>query len=103
MCVILLFDILVFPDSPICALHLINKGLTITGNNATIEWEGTGPSATTVVSAFECRLDVDAGGIYMPCKMLMWEGEGVEEDEGSYVGPCRGWGGEGRGWWMGES
>ena len=60
-----------FPDNPQCSVHLINKGLTIMGNNATLEWEGTGPSATTVISAFACRLDRDAGGVFMPCKMLI--------------------------------
>jgi len=60
-----------FPDNPQCSVHLINRGLTIVGNNATLEWEGTGPSATTVVSVFACRLDRNAGGVYMPCKMLI--------------------------------
>ena len=55
-------------------MHLINRGLTILGNNATLEWEGTGPSATTVVSVFACRLDRNAGGVFMPCKMLILEG-----------------------------
>ena len=80
----MIFVFLYFPDNPICSAHLINKGVTVTGNNATIEWEGTGPSATTVVSAFQCRLDRDAGGIYLPCKMsmCMWELREGEAEEG---------------------
>ena len=74
MILFLLFYSFNFPDSPQCSVHFINKGLTIMGNDATIEWEGTGPSATTVVPAFACRLDRNAGGVFMPCKMLILEG-----------------------------
>ena len=38
-------------------MHLINKGVTIEDNNATIEFEGTGPSEGIVVSEFVCQLD----------------------------------------------
>ena len=75
MILFLLFYSFNFPDSPQCSVHFINKGLTIMGNDATIEWEGTGPSATTVVPAFACRLDRNAGGVFMPCKMLILEGK----------------------------
>ena len=54
-----------YPDSRQCSVHLINKGVTIENNNATIEFTGTGPSEENVVSVFVCQLD---GGSFSTCK-----------------------------------
>ena len=54
-----------YPDSRQCSVHLINKGVTIENNNATIEFAGTGPSEENVVSVFVCQLD---GGSFSTCK-----------------------------------
>ena len=56
-------------DNNQCSAHLINKGVTVVGSNATIEWEGTGPSDDNgpTVSTFDCKLDnVDIN----PCECL---------------------------------
>lgn len=52
-------------DSRQCSVHLINKGVTIEDNSATIEFEGTGSSEDLVVSEFVCQLD-DGG--FNECK-----------------------------------
>ena len=46
-------------------MHLINKGVTIEENSATIEFEGTGSSEEIVVSEFVCQLDDES---FMECK-----------------------------------
>ena len=56
-----------FLDNPQCSVHLINNGVTIENNNATIEWEGSGSSEENVVSEFVCRLD-DAE--FVTCKFV---------------------------------
>ena len=40
-----------------CGVHLINEGLTINGQTATVQVQGTGPSAADRVMEFRCRFD----------------------------------------------
>ena len=47
-----------------CASHLINDGVTVTGDTVRVEWQGTGPSATNQITEFNCVLD----GQDEPCK-----------------------------------
>ena len=49
----------------ICDVHLINEGLTINGDTATVQVQGTGPSAASRITEFNCRFD-DGG--QFPCK-----------------------------------
>ena len=44
--------VVVIGGSTLCGTHLINKGITQTGRNVTVEFTGTGPRA-----GFTCRLD----------------------------------------------
>ena len=44
--------VVVTGGSTLCGTHLINKGITQTGRNVTVEFTGTGPRA-----GFTCRLD----------------------------------------------
>jgi len=41
-------------DPSFCTTHLINGGVTVRGNTATVEFAGMGPAET-----FSCRLDTD--------------------------------------------
>ena len=41
----------------ICYLHLINDGVTVTGDTVTVEWQGTGPTAANRITEFDCRLN----------------------------------------------
>ena len=47
-----------------CASHLINDGVTVTGDSVRVEWQGTGPSAANQNTEFTCDLD----GQSEPCK-----------------------------------
>ena len=47
-------------DPSECSVHLINGGVVVTGNNASVEFAGSGS-----FSSFSCRLD---GGDFLPCK-----------------------------------
>ena len=40
-----------------CASHLINDGVTVTGDTVRVEWQGTGPSAANQITEFICVLD----------------------------------------------
>ena len=57
-------------DNNQCSAHEINKGATVMGSNATIEWEGTGPSDDNgpTIDVFNCVLDgeVNLG----PCECI---------------------------------
>ena len=48
-----------------CWAHLINQGVVVSGKSATVEWQGTGPSADNRVQKFQCSLD---GGTKHFCK-----------------------------------
>ena len=41
-------------DPSFCTTHLINGGITVRGNTATVEFAGTGPA-----EMFRCRLDAN--------------------------------------------
>ena len=41
-------------DSSFCTTHLINGGVTVRGDTATVEFAGTGPAET-----FRCKLDTE--------------------------------------------
>ena len=41
-------------DPSFCTTHLINTGVTVRGDTATVEFAGTGPAGT-----FSCRLDAE--------------------------------------------
>ena len=41
-------------DPSFCTTHLINGGVTVRGDTATVEFTGTGPAET-----FRCRLDAE--------------------------------------------
>ena len=41
-------------DPSFCTTHLINRGVTVTGDTATVDFTGTGPAET-----FRCRLDTE--------------------------------------------
>ena len=41
-------------DPSFCTTHLINTGVTVRGDTATVEFTGTGPAET-----FRCRLDAE--------------------------------------------
>jgi hypothetical protein len=44
-------------DQSQCSAHLINDGVTVTGDTVFVEWQGTGPSEANQNSDFICRLD----------------------------------------------
>ena len=48
-----------------CGAHLINQGVVVSGNSATVEWQGTGPDPDNRVQDFQCSLD---GGAPSSCK-----------------------------------
>ena len=41
----------------LCDAHLINEGLSISGQTATIQLQGTGPFPETRITEFTCRID----------------------------------------------
>ena len=49
----------------ICYLHLINDGVTVTGDTVTVEWQGTGPTAANRITEFDCRL---GNGGFLSCE-----------------------------------
>ena len=49
-----------------CDVHLINDGLTIDGQTATIQVQGTGPSAANRITEFQCLFD---SGDVFSCKL----------------------------------
>lgn len=49
----------------LCDVHLINEGLTIDGQTVTVQVQGTGPSADTRITEFNCQFD---SGEFAPCK-----------------------------------
>ena len=51
---------LTVPDSGSCAVHLINRGVTVIGDTVTIEFAGAGP-----ITSFSCALDDQRP---QPCK-----------------------------------
>ena len=51
-----------------CTVHLINNGVTVSGNSATVEFDSTGPS-----NAFLCSLDFAA---LIPCEYVGGGGGG---------------------------
>ena len=59
-------------DSVNCDVHQINGGVeeaTVIGNNATVMFEGTGPSVDNVVTDFEIEIQmppgVNVGGVFL--------------------------------------
>ena len=50
----------------ICAVHLINDGIVITGNTVELMWQVTGPDPDNRADAV-CSLD---GGDFGTCKIL---------------------------------
>ena len=54
MCVL---TVILPPDTNECSVHLVNRGVSVSGTNATVEWQGTGPSRYRRVMKFNCRLD----------------------------------------------
>ena len=50
-----------------CGAHLINQGVSVSGNSATVEWQGTGPDPDNRVQDFQCSLD---GGASSSCKFI---------------------------------
>jgi len=40
-----------------CWVHLINDGITITGDTVAVQWQATGPSADNRATIFRCTLD----------------------------------------------
>ena len=49
----------------ICAVHLINDGIVITGNTVELMWQVTGPDPDNRVDTTLCSLD---GGDFATCK-----------------------------------
>ena len=51
--------VILFTETPgdNCGVHLINEGLTIDGQIATVQVQGTGPSAADRITEFSCRFD----------------------------------------------
>lgn len=47
-------------------MHLINEGLTVEGQIATVQVQGTGPSPAERISEFECQFD---SGSAFECKL----------------------------------
>lgn len=48
----------IITDSPTCDVHLINDGFSVIDENSvSFQYEGTGPDANTVHTAFLCRID----------------------------------------------
>ena len=45
-----------FISQSVCSLHLINDGVTVTGDTVTVEWQETGPTAANWNTEFNCRL-----------------------------------------------
>ena len=55
---LLILLLLLCADQNVCGQHLINQGVTInTNHTATIEFEGTGPNAATVLTDYRCSVD----------------------------------------------
>ena len=50
-----------------CGAHLINQGVVVSGNSATVEWQGTGPDPNNRVQNFQCSLN---GGAPSSCKFV---------------------------------
>ena len=48
-------------DPKHCSTHLINNGVTVVGNNATVEFAGSGPA-----KGYKCKLDRND---FYPCKL----------------------------------
>ena len=48
-------------DPKHCSTHLINNGVTVVGNNATVEFAGSGPA-----KGYKCKLDKND---FYPCKL----------------------------------
>ena len=46
----------------ICTVHLINDGVTVDGDTATVEFAGSGPT-----TSFRCSLD---GQSFSPCELV---------------------------------
>lgn len=44
-------------SSNVCWSHLINDGITVTGDSVLVEWQGTGPSEGPRITQFTCSLD----------------------------------------------
>ena len=55
-------------DSDVCSLHWINGGLRVSGNNMTVEWQGTGPTASNKIAQFSCRVDRMQA---IPCELII--------------------------------
>ena len=53
-------------DQTQCSAHLINDGVTVSGDAVNVEWQGTGPSEFDQITDFTCGLD---GGSFNPCKI----------------------------------
>ena len=51
----------------ICDAHLINEGLTMDGQTATIQLQGTGPFPETRITEFRCSID---DGDFFSCKQI---------------------------------
>ena len=50
-------------DPTFCTIHLINGGVTVSGDIATVEFTGTGPAET-----FRCKLDTERA---FACKLKL--------------------------------
>ena len=46
----------------ICTVHLINDGVTVDGDTATVEFTSSGPA-----TSFQCNLD---RGDFIPCELV---------------------------------
>ena len=49
-----------------CSLHLVNEGVTVSGDNSTVEWQATGPYPYHKATHFTCWIDTLRTGF--PCK-----------------------------------
>lgn len=56
------------PESGFCSAHLINEGVDVMGNCATIQWQGTGPSPYDRVTEFNCTHSFGDDAIQEFCK-----------------------------------
>ena len=58
-------DVYYYTDQSQCASHLINDGVTVSGDMVTVQWQGTGPSEQDQITQFTCIFD---GAPEEPCK-----------------------------------